>query len=176
MKTARAIFYAIRTHERRLVQALRANPKSWLHYILHAEMLAFVDKKVAQGMAIGMFWGFVPMPFQMAPATFFCWLTRANLPVALVCVWISNPFTYVPIFYVEYQVGVALFGGEDITWDDFRQLTKNGEHVWDLLRNLGVPLFKGAMVVSIVLSILGYFAGLGMFRFINKNGNNASSR
>ena len=35
-------------------------------------------------------------------------LVRANLPVLVALQWISNPITVVPIYYADYQTGMAL--------------------------------------------------------------------
>ncbi|MBE8158632.1 MAG: DUF2062 domain-containing protein, partial [Betaproteobacteria bacterium] len=119
----RAAAYYIRTHERQILRRIRFPNKTRaakiIAAVISADLIRFTDIRVARGMAVGMFWAFVPMPFQMAPAFLFCWLSRANLPVAMACVWISNPFTYLPIFSAQYQIGVWVFGGGG-GWENLR--------------------------------------------------------
>ena len=168
----RALLYHIRARERQLLRALRRQNSGLLSRILHADMLRITRDGLCRGLAIGMFWGFAPMPFQMAPAAVFCWLARANLPAAIICVWISNPFTYAPIFFAEYQIGLLLTGGEGISWSEFQLMSDPGDHpedaddnpVFNLLFQIGEPLLLGALASSAVMSAVGYAGGAFMFR------------
>ena len=124
---------------------------------------------LSRGLAIGMFWAFAPMPFQMIPAAFFCWLSRANLPAAILCVWISNPFTYAPIFFAEYQIGLLLSGESGIGWDEFRALMSGDDNpISHLLREVGEPIFLGALAASTAMAAAGYALGILMFRRLQK--------
>jgi uncharacterized protein (DUF2062 family) len=60
---------------------------------------------VATGLAIGLFFSMLLMPFQMLAAALIAVRFRANVPFAMVACWISNPFTQVPIWLMQYQVG-----------------------------------------------------------------------
>ncbi|MCC5796943.1 MAG: DUF2062 domain-containing protein [Methylophaga sp.] len=62
-------------------------------------------RSVAGGLAIGLFLGVMPMIGQMVVAAALCIWLRVNLPIAVMAVWISNPFTFVPIFYTSYRLG-----------------------------------------------------------------------
>lgn len=165
----RWVLLNIARYERALLARARRAPKGRAAQFIKSGVLNFSRDAISRGMAVGMFWGFVPMPFQMVPAAVFCLLTRANLPLALICVWISNPFTYVPIFYIEYKIGVWLFGGGiDMNWDDFSQRMSGGDAgiPWDNILPILETLLKGALVTSIFMSVLGYLAGLVMFRYL----------
>lgn len=165
----RALLYHIRNRERRLLQGLRGNPRGWAARLLHTDMLRITRDGLCRGMAIGMFWGFAPMPFQMIPAAFFCWLARANLPAAILCVWISNPFTYAPIFFAEYQIGVLLSGEEGISWEEFRALMDgDGNPLVHLLHEIGEPILRGALAASAVMAAVGYVCGALMFHRLKK--------
>ena len=100
--------YHFRRFERVVRGRIRLNPKGRLARLARSEILDFERGHLARGLAIGMFWAFLPIPFQMFPAALFCFFARGNLPLALVAVWISNPLTYAPIFYFEYQFGAFL--------------------------------------------------------------------
>ena len=163
----RALAYHIRSKERLVIHKIRGNPKAWFAKIISADSIRFTETPVARGMAVGMFWAFVPMPFQMAPAFFFCWLARANIPVAMVCVWISNPFTYLPIFSAQYQIGAWLFGGKNGGWENLRELAAAGE-IWALLKAAGPVFYQGAFLTCIVMSAAGYAAGRIMFYYTHK--------
>ena len=168
-KLFRSLWYHIRTGERRLLRKLRDNPKSIVAQWLHTDMINMTQTSICRGLAIGMFWGFTPMPFQMVPAVFFCWLARANLPAALLCVWISNPLTYAPIFFMEYQVGVLFSDDDGIDWNEFRGLVENPETaIFDLLRDIGAPLLHGALITSTFMALTGYVIGKLLFAYLSK--------
>ena len=83
--------------------------KSLLGRLHRSPLVHWNESTVTRGVAIGMFWTFIPIPLQMFPATLFCWLIRGNLPIAILCVWISNPITISPILLLEYQLGQLIF-------------------------------------------------------------------
>ncbi|MEM8874279.1 MAG: DUF2062 domain-containing protein [Planctomycetota bacterium] len=67
-------------------------------------------KSVARGVACGTFWAFIPLPIQTIGALMSSISLRGNIPVAMLFTWISNPITWVPIFYAGYRVGLAVTG------------------------------------------------------------------
>lgn len=60
---------------------------------------------VASGLAIGMFFSMMFMPFQMLPAALISMRVRANVPIAMAACWITNPFTAGPTIYGQYRLG-----------------------------------------------------------------------
>ncbi len=60
---------------------------------------------VASGMAIGMFFSLMPMPFQSIAATLLAMRFRANIPFAFAACWISNPFTTPAILLGQFFLG-----------------------------------------------------------------------
>ena len=60
----------------------------------------------AKGLAIGVFSGCFPFfGFQTLIGIFFAKLAKGNIVLAAIGTWISNPFTYVPLYYFNYKVG-----------------------------------------------------------------------
>lgn len=59
---------------------------------------------------IGLFLAFIPVPTQMVFAALLAIAFRANLAIAVILVWITNPFTMAPIFFLSYKVGTAVLG------------------------------------------------------------------
>ena len=59
---------------------------------------------------IGIFCAFMPIPLQMVVAAILALRFKCNLPMSIVLVWISNPLTYVPMFYFTYRVGAWMLG------------------------------------------------------------------
>jgi uncharacterized protein len=61
---------------------------------------------VAHGLAIGLFFSMMlPMPFQGFVAAFFAIRSRVNVPFAMIAVWLSNPFTNVPLALAQEKLG-----------------------------------------------------------------------
>ncbi len=109
-------------------------------------------KMITRGIGVGLFWGFIPMPFQMlgvmATTPFF----RFNAPIALLTVWLSNPFTYAPLWYLEYRTGTFLLGRETLKGVELS--IKWFKCHWD---DIVVPLYVGTAFYSVVVSVLVYF-------------------
>ncbi len=60
----------------------------------------------AKGLAIGVFSGCFPFfGFQTLIGVFFAKLIKGNIVLAVIGTWISNPFTYIPLYYFNYKVG-----------------------------------------------------------------------
>lgn len=60
---------------------------------------------VAGGVSIGLFFAFVPVPFQMLLAAATAVAFGRNLPIAVLMVWVSNPVTMAPLFFAAYKLG-----------------------------------------------------------------------
>ena len=60
----------------------------------------------AKGLAIGVFSGCFPFfGFQTLMGVFLAKLVKGNIFLAAIGTWISNPFTYIPLYYFNYKVG-----------------------------------------------------------------------
>jgi hypothetical protein len=108
---------------------------------------------VVKAFAIGLFWGCMPMPFQMVAAALFALWLNANLPLSVAIVWFSNPITMPPIFYFEYLVGAWILDMPTVAFENEFSV----EWLKDKLYEIGVPLYLGAVVCGIVLSTIGAF-------------------
>lgn len=60
---------------------------------------------VATGLAIGLFFSMMLMPFQMVPAALLAMMFRANVPFAMAACWITNPVTAGPAFFGQFVLG-----------------------------------------------------------------------
>ena len=60
---------------------------------------------VARGMAIGLFFSMMLMPFQMLPAALIAMRSKANVPFAIAFCWVSNPVSSAPIWYGQFRLG-----------------------------------------------------------------------
>jgi uncharacterized protein len=125
----------------------------FVRWFQHPSLWHINRRGVAVGLAVGLFWAFMPMPLQMVPATGFALVLRGNVPAAIAGAWTTNPFTMAPAIFVCYEVGAWLLG---VPVHDL-----NFEMSWDwveseLLR-VWQPYLLGSLVVGVVASAMGYF-------------------
>jgi hypothetical protein len=120
-------------------------------YNLPKAYLAVNRRMITRGVAIGLFWGFIPMPMQMLAVMATTPFFRFNVPIAISMVWLSNPITMPPLYYIEYLTGNFLLGREGI--EDI-ELTMSWftEHFDEIL----VPLYVGTSFYSIVVTGIIY--------------------
>lgn len=92
--------------------ALREHP--WLKIFAplfnDPNLLHFNRRSIAAGVFCGVFAAFIPLPVQMFVAIVMAVIFRGNLAVAVGFTWISNPLTYIPIYYFCYLVGEFIMG------------------------------------------------------------------
>lgn len=96
----------------------------------------------------------IPMPSQMIGAALFAILFRANLPLSIALVWISNPLTMGPIFYFNYEIGAMILGQ---AVDPNLKFELSWHWLTEVLGELWKPLYLGSTVVGLVLGVVSYF-------------------
>ena len=127
-----------------------------LHFlgdVLHEPNLWHVNRhSVSKAFLVGIFWCFIPMPFQMVAAAFFAIWFNANLPISVALVWISNPVTMPPMFYFNYLVGALVLNRPTIDYE----FELSWQWLSDKLVEVGIPLYAGSLVCAIVFSVVCY--------------------
>lgn len=109
-------------------------------------------RSVATAVAIGLFCAFVPVPFQMLLAAGGAIAMRANLPIAVVLVWVSNPLTIPPLAYFCYQIGrTVLQPFQTVVPDEI-----SAGSVWESLPAILGPLWLGGLLAGAAAAGLGY--------------------
>lgn len=121
----------------------------------HPDLWSFNRQSVAKGVAIGLFCAFLPMPFEMVAATFMAAMLRGNLPLAFAGVWISNPFTWVPLYTPCYLLGAKILNVEPVAITDIT-IFELGWHY--------VALWMGCLIIGISLSLIAHFSISFMWR------------
>lgn len=136
-------------------ESIRNNKSlKFLGDVVHEPNLWHMNRhSVTKAIAIGLFWGCIPMPFQMVAAAFFAIWLNANLPLSLATVWFSNPITMPAIFYFEYLIGAAVLGMPSLGFE--YELT--WEWLSERIYSVGVPLYLGSIICGIILAVAGYF-------------------
>src|SRR5690349_8386385 len=79
----------------------------WLH---HPNLWCLNRGSVSGAVAIGLFAGLIPGPFQMLGAALLAVPLKKNLPVALITTLYTNPLTIVPLYVLAYGYGRLLLG------------------------------------------------------------------
>ncbi len=98
---------------------------------------------------VGVFCALLPMPFQMLPALLLAVWLKCNLPLTIVVVWTTNPFTYVPVFYFTYRVGARLL--------DMPVAPPDAVSFAWLLEQM-LPLWVGSLACGVTFGLLGMLA------------------
>ena len=120
-------------------------------YHIPREYLSVNRKAVTRGLLVGIFWGFIPMPFQMLAVLAMTPLARFNVPIAISMVWLSNPITMPFMYYMEYLTGAFILGKPhlhvelNLQWFDAN------------LANIFVPLYTGTLFYAITVSIAVFY-------------------
>lgn len=122
---------------------------------------------VSRAFLAGFFAGFafIMFPGQMLVAAALAIWMRANLPIAVGLVWITNPFTSPPIIYVALKIGTwfipvdfnmnldILLGFE---WTK-ESLKDEAAMIMNLLQKAWQPLLLGTVIMGTVLGFSSYF-------------------
>lgn len=120
---------------------------------IHNPNLWHLNRHSAAGAAfIGVFCAFLPMPFQMFLAALLALWFHKNLPLSIAFVWVSNPFTYAPMFYLNYCVGALLIGESDRPFSirlTVEWLTNDMLYYWQ-------PLILGSLIVGTLAGALSF--------------------
>ncbi len=121
--------------------------------LLHDPNLFHMNRRSISGaFAVGLFWAMIPIPLQMLAAAAIAIVVRVNLPLSIALVWITNPLTMPPVFYINYLLGTwllntpAMEGHFEISMEWF---AKSMDQIWQ-------PLYVGSTVVGIILGLTGY--------------------
>jgi uncharacterized protein (DUF2062 family) len=120
-------------------------------YKIPREYLSINRKSVSRAVLVGLFWGFIPMPMQMLAVLATTPFLRFNVPVAISMVWLSNPVTMPPMYYMEYLTGNFILGREGVG-----NVEMTVQWFKDNLGDIFVPLYVGTAFYSIVVSFLVY--------------------
>ena len=119
-------------------------------------------RSAAGGIATGLFCAFIPLPIHMIVAAAAAILLRVNLPLAVVFTWITNPFTFAPIFLFAYKMGSWLLQ------EPVRKIAFEVSLRWlqEIFVQIWQPLLLGCVILAVLASLAGYFAVSLLWRII----------
>ncbi|MFZ5722768.1 MAG: DUF2062 domain-containing protein [Pseudomonadota bacterium] len=111
---------------------------------------------VANGALIGFVCALLPIPFQMLPAALLAIFFRANLPISIFLVWLTNPLTAVPVWYGTYWLGAIMLGMQP-SWEvDEASFEAMWNSMWANFGQIYIPLLVGSLVVGVTLGALAW--------------------
>jgi uncharacterized protein (DUF2062 family) len=126
---------------------------------------------VAGGVAVGLFAGLVPGPFQILFGALFAILLRVNLPVAAATTFYTNPFTIVPLYILAYHLGNLVLGARvsNAPPADQVDLLTLPVSQWipalvSWMGEMGKPFVFGLFLLATTLAVVGYVTVLAAWR------------
>jgi uncharacterized protein (DUF2062 family) len=148
--------------------------KKWLRWcspvLGHPRLWHLNRRSVALGVSIGLVTGLIPGPVQMLLAALIAIPLRANIPAAIFTTLYTNPFTFVPLYILAYNIGRLATGDSaplamprDIEWS----WAGMHEYVPELVRwigSMGDTLLIGLAIQLVAFAILGYIFTLVAWR------------
>jgi len=120
-------------------------------YRIPKEYLSINRKAITRGVGLGLFIALIPMPFQMFAVLALTPFIRFNVPIGIAMVWLTNPITMPPLYYVEYQTGLYFLNQPPLP---------NIELTLDWFQNnidaIVVPLYLGTFFYSVSVSLIAF--------------------
>ena len=116
----------------------------------------------ARGLAAGIFCGCFPIfGLQTLVGIAMASVVRGNHLLAAAGTWISNPFTYVPLYWFNYRIGSLLLG-PGRQWPGFDALQRDdvSQMGWSVISRL----MLGSSITGAVCAALGWWLSLNWLR------------
>ncbi len=120
----------------------------------------------AKGIAVGVFCGCFPFfGFQTLLGLFLARVVKGNLFLAAVGTWISNPFTYAPLYFFNYKVGSSLLrNSPDIILEKNLMI----KELWEKGSVFSLRLILGSALVGLFFASISGFIVFLLYKKINK--------
>lgn len=129
--------------------------------LLHDHNLWGLNRRsVSMAFFIGVFWALIAIPFQMFFSAATAIYTRANLPISVALVWITNPITIPPIFYFCYMFGTWLLPSHH----PIEKFELSLEWISNSMGDIWLPLYLGGIVLGLLIGALSYLIIRGLWR------------
>ena len=106
----------------------------------------------AKGLAVGVFSGCFPFfGFQTLIGVFFAKLAKGNIVLAAIGTWISNPLTYIPLYYFNYKVGSIFFNTSS---NEIIEKSLVIDDLWKQGKIFSLKLILGSSCVGFLLALI----------------------
>ena len=127
------------------------------HRFLSPELWRFTRRSVPRGVALGIFAGFIIPVGQIFVAAFLALPARANVPLAALVTFVTNPLTFPFWAFVANRVGKLTLKIDAATINTANTELDSGRWAWliEMFQMAGVTVF-GFAVLACVGAALGY--------------------
>ena len=146
----------------------------------NSNFFKFSKKTVPGSIAIGLFCGLLPAPFQMITAATAAYCLKLNIPIAVFTTLYTNPITFIPIYILCLKVGIIFLNiFSNISSLSFLNITQTKtnnirdlfeeipefqvnepisflQELLEWLISIGYPLLIGTIIFAVLLSFVGY--------------------
>ncbi len=126
--------------------------------------------RIALGLAMGIFIGLLPiMGIQMAVVAILALPFHGNLKAAIAGVWISNPITFLPMYWGYYQFGLIFSSTPEVGWERFQgiiseaaewnwmSISESMNRIVDIGVDILVPMWIGSAILAVTIGVPTYF-------------------
>lgn len=134
------------------------------HRFLSPELWRFTRRSVPRGVALGLFSAFIIPIGQIFLAAFLALPMRANVPLAALVTFVTNPFTIWLWFPVANRVGNFIIEIFPATGNEAAQQLQEGWLEW--AGEIAGATALGFVVLSVFAPLLGYFIAKSVWRVI----------
>ena len=135
------------------------------HRFLTPELWRFTRRSVPRGVALGLFAAFIVPLGQIFLAAFMALPARANVPLAALVTFVTNPFTLPFWLYVASKVGRFVLNIDAAIGSNAGHLASDGGALAQWLELGGVTAF-GFLVLAVVSAGVGYLLASFVWRFV----------
>ena len=152
-----------KSHRKRMTWERRSR-----YFYLRFIRLQGSPNAIARGLGVGAFAGMFPIfGFQILLGIFLAACVRGSKLTAVAATWISNPFTYLPLFAFNFRVGQWLLPAQGF---EFKQLQKmNWQEVLALGPGFLTTWFVGCFFMGCLVGVFGYVLGLWLILRLRRN-------
>lgn len=135
------------------------------HRFLSPELWRFTRRSVPRGVALGLFAGFIVPIGQIFLAAFLALPTRANMPLAALVTFVTNPFTLPFWLFAANRVGRFTLNIDAAVGAGAGDFARDTGLISQWIEVGGVTAF-GFLVLALVSAALGYLVAGFVWRFV----------
>ncbi|MGB7412584.1 MAG: DUF2062 domain-containing protein [Thermosynechococcaceae cyanobacterium] len=140
----------------------------WRYYSLRLRRLRGSRESIARGLAVGAFAGMFPiMGFQIIVGVLLAMVLRGNKIAAAAATWISNPFTYLPLFAFNFQVGQWVLMTHHLRVEQLGDV-QNFSQLLHLSGDFLITLLAGCSVMGAITAMVAYGGGLWLVKRLRR--------
>ena len=122
--------------------------------------------KRARGIAVGVFSGCFPFfGLQSLMGVCLASLLKGNHLLAVIGTWISNPLTYIPLYWFNYKIG-SFFLGSERELNNFSGLTQR--QMWNQGWIISSRIFFGSILVGLFFGLIFGLISYMLFKSSSK--------